>query len=97
MLADLKATSWDITYTISKGHRVSDCWGVINLLRHMNLLAGHPCALEAFSRKLDRKIAHQWGGNGSYWFGPLRFQSCNHFAGQAGVLGIASVKMVPDM
>jgi hypothetical protein len=63
VLTDLKATSRDIAYTISKGRQVPDGLGVVHLARHMDLLAGCLCAIEALSKKLDRKKARRrgWG------------------------------------
>jgi hypothetical protein len=57
-LANLKATSQDIAFTISQGHQIPDDWGVVHLTRHMDLLAGCACAIKALSRKL------WWRGGG---------------------------------
>jgi hypothetical protein len=62
-LADLEAPSQDIAYTISKGRQVPDGWGVVHLVRHVNLLAGHPCAIKALSKKINRKKARRRGGD----------------------------------
>jgi hypothetical protein len=62
-LADLEATSRDIAYTISDGHQVPDGWGIVHLARHMDILAGCPCAIEALSKKLDCKKITVAGGD----------------------------------
>ena len=63
VLADLEATSRDIAYTISKGQKVPDGWGVVHLVRHMDLLAGCLCVPEALSPKNGRETAWR-GGRG---------------------------------
>jgi hypothetical protein len=61
-LVNLKATSWDIAFTISEGRQIPDGWGVVHLARHMDLLAGCLCVIKALSRKLDHDKAPQGGG-----------------------------------
>ena len=56
VLADLEATSWNIAYTISDGRQVPDGWGVLHLVRHMDLLVGRPYALEALSHKIGQMM-----------------------------------------
>ena len=51
VLADLKATSRDIAYTISKGRQVPDGWGVLHFVRHI-------------SRPSPKKLAAKWRGEG---------------------------------
>jgi hypothetical protein len=79
VLTDLKATSRDISYTISKGHQVPDGWGVVNLARHMDLLAGRPCAIKALSNKLDCEKARRRGGIVTFWNGQFCHHSCNQY------------------
>ena len=56
VLANLEATSQDIAYPISKGCQVPNVWGVIHLVRHMDLLVGRPYALEALSHKIGQMM-----------------------------------------
>jgi hypothetical protein len=80
VLADLKATSWDIAFTISEGHQIPDGWGIVHLARHMDLLAGCPCAIEALSRKLDCEKARWQGGIATFRNHQFRPHSCNQYA-----------------
>jgi hypothetical protein len=79
-LANLGATSRDIAFRISKGHQIPDGWGVVYLARHMDLLAGPPCAIEAFSKKLDCEKAWQQGGIVTFQNCQFCHHSCDHYA-----------------
>ncbi len=79
VLADLKATSRDIAYTIFEGRQVPDGWGV--------LLAGRPCAIKALSDKLDREKARRQGGMATFRNHQFRHHSCNQYVdGFGGIL-----------
>jgi hypothetical protein len=84
VLADLQATSWDIAYTISEGRQVPGGWGIIHLARHMDLLAGCPCAIEALSKKRNREKARQQGGIGTFQNRQFCHHSCNQYADRFG-------------
>jgi hypothetical protein len=60
-LADLKATSRDIAFMISKGHQIPDGWGIVHLARNIDLLVGCLCAIKALYGKLAVK---KHGGEG---------------------------------
>ena len=86
VLADLEATSRDIAYTISKGQKVPDGWGVVHLVRHMDLLARRPCVPEALSPQKMAAKRRGGGGGGfeSYPLGHLHLHSHNHYADKYG-------------
>ena len=99
VLADLKATFWNIAYTISEGRQVPNGWGVVHLARHWDLLVGRPCAIEALSLKIDHDKARQWGEVAPFRICQFHCRSRNQYAddflmdpgrppGQAGVLGV---------
>jgi hypothetical protein len=79
-LTDLEATSRDIAYTISEGRQVPDGWGIVHLARHMDLLAGRPCAIKALSKKLDHEKARRRGGIATFQTCQFRHHSCNQYA-----------------
>jgi hypothetical protein len=79
-LADLEATSHDIAYMISEGRQVPDGWGVIHLVRRMDLFAGCPCAIKALSEELDCEKARWQGGNATFRIRHFRHHSCNQYA-----------------
>jgi hypothetical protein len=79
-LTDLKAIPWDITYTISEGCQVPDGWGLVHLTRHMDLLAGPPCATKALSNKLDCEKAQRQGGIAMFQNCQFHHHSCDQYA-----------------
>ena len=84
VLADLEATSRDIAYTISGGRQVPNGWGVFHLGRHLDFLAGFPCAIEALSQKLDRNKARQWGEVALFRIRQFHCHSCEQYADDFG-------------
>jgi hypothetical protein len=66
---------------ISEGRHIPFVWGVVHLVRHMDLFAGHPCALKALSQKCNCELAGQ-GGTALYQLSHQH--SCNHYVDKIG-------------
>jgi hypothetical protein len=78
-LADLKATSQDIAFTISKDRQIPDGWGVVHLARHMDFLTGRLCAIEALSGKLNCEKARRRGGIATFRNRQFRHHPCDQY------------------
>jgi hypothetical protein len=86
-LANFEATSWYIAFTIFEGHQIPDGWGVVLLARHMDLLVGRPCAIEALSGKLKCEKAQQRGRIATFRNCQFRHHSRDQYAdGFGGIL-----------